>query len=163
MQRKRLFVTVGTHTQQFNRLMKEVDRLAGEGRIDAKITAQTGNCTYLPENFRYVRFMGDEEYEAAISKADIIISHAGAGSIINSLRNRKPLIIVPRLVEFGEHTNSHQADLAKFLHERKKAIACMDIGELEKALGLASKFSPAIDSDREKLVKALNNYLETVA
>ena len=94
-----------------------------------------------------------------VQNADVIISHAGAGSIINALRNRKPLIIVPRLVEYGEHTNSHQVDLAKAMHERKKAVACMDISKLEQCLKDSWSFRPNIDSDRQKLVAALNSYV----
>ena len=93
-----------------------------------------------------------------IEQADIVISHAGAGSIINALRNRKPLIIVPRLVEYGEHTNSHQRDLAKAMNERGKAIACMEMGGLEEAMKQAWKFRPNLDSDRQKLVACLNDY-----
>ena len=93
-----------------------------------------------------------------IVESDIIISHAGAGSIINALKNIKPLVIVPRLVEFGEHTNSHQVDLAKAMHEKKKAIACMDISRLGDALKMAENFRPNMESDRQRLVAALVNY-----
>ena len=155
---KKIFVTVGTHTQQFDRLLKEVDRLAGGKKINADVFAQTGNCKYLPKNFESRKFLGDSEYERMIEQADIVISHAGAGSIINALRNRKPLIIVPRLVEYGEHTNSHQRDLAKAMNERGKAIACMEMGGLEEAMKQAWKFRPNLDSDRQKLVACLNDY-----
>ena len=37
-----IFVTVGTHEQQFNRLIKEVDRLKGEGLIQDEVIIQTG-------------------------------------------------------------------------------------------------------------------------
>jgi UDP-N-acetylglucosamine transferase subunit ALG13 len=140
-------------------LIKEIDRLKGEGKINADVFAQTGNCTYAPKNFQHKKFLGDSEYEKMVENADVIISHAGAGSIINALRNRKPLIIVPRLVEYGEHTNSHQVDLAKAMHERKKAIACMEISKLEQCLKDAWSFRPNIDSDRQKLVVALNKYM----
>lgn len=45
-----IFVTVGTHEQQFNRLIKEVDRLKGEGFIQDDVFIQTGysNPNYSP-------------------------------------------------------------------------------------------------------------------
>src|SRR3989344_4591972 len=155
---KKIFVTVGTHTQQFDRLLKEVDRLAGGKKINADVFAQTGNCKYLPKNFESRKFLGDSEYERMIEQADIVISHAGAGSIINALRNRKPLIIVPRLVEYGEHTNSHQVDLAKAMQEKGKAIACNDLRLLQNAIKNAENFKPDLGSEKEKLVGALNRY-----
>ena len=102
--------------------------------------------------------MNDFEYDGKIREADLVISHAGAGSIINALRNRKPLIIVPRLIEFGEHTNSHQVDLAKAMQERGKAIACIDVRLLQNAIKNAENFKPDLESERGKLVEALNKY-----
>lgn len=32
-----IFVTVGTHEQPFNRLIKEVDRLVADGKIKEKV------------------------------------------------------------------------------------------------------------------------------
>ena len=43
------FVTVGTHEQQFNRLIKEVDRLKGEGFIQDDVFIQTGYSNYVPK------------------------------------------------------------------------------------------------------------------
>ena len=37
-----IFVTVGTHEQQFNRLIEKVDALAGAGVISEPVIMQTG-------------------------------------------------------------------------------------------------------------------------
>lgn len=44
-----IFVTVGTHEQQFNRLIEEIDRLKGNGTIKDEVIMQTGYCTYKPK------------------------------------------------------------------------------------------------------------------
>ena len=44
-----IFVTVGTHEQPFNRLIKEVDRLKKEGIITDEVFIQTGFSTYEPQ------------------------------------------------------------------------------------------------------------------
>ena len=36
-----IFVTVGTHEQQFNRLIEEIDRLKGNGIIKDEVIMQT--------------------------------------------------------------------------------------------------------------------------
>ncbi len=43
-----IFVTVGTHEQPFNRLIKEVDRLVETGIIKDEVFIQTGYSTYEP-------------------------------------------------------------------------------------------------------------------
>ena len=44
-----IFVTVGTHEQQFNRLIEYVDNLKRDGVIQEEVIMQTGFCTYEPK------------------------------------------------------------------------------------------------------------------
>ena len=48
-----------------------------------------------------------------LTECDIIISHAGAGSILRGLRHRKPLIVVVN----QQLMNNHQIELADTLSE----------------------------------------------
>ena len=129
-----ILAMVGTHNQQFNRLLKELDELAGSGKIREEIFAQTGSSDFEPKNYRTQRMLSLQEYKKLIKKAGIVITHGGAGSIIDVLNEKKRLIIVPRLAKFGEHTNDHQLDLADALGRQGKAIVVKDIKQLGKAL-----------------------------
>ena len=44
-----IFVTVGTHEQPFNRLIKKVDELKRDGVIQEDVIMQTGFSTYEPK------------------------------------------------------------------------------------------------------------------
>ena len=55
------------------------------------------------------------EFEENMKKADLIISHAGMGTIISALVNLKPIIVMPRLLKYKEHRNEHQLATAKKL------------------------------------------------
>ena len=44
-----IFVTVGTHEQQFNRLIKFIDELKRDKVIVEDVIMQTGFCTYKPK------------------------------------------------------------------------------------------------------------------
>ena len=110
-----IFVTVGTHGQQFDRLLKKIDQLKGEQKISEEIFAQIGHSTFSPKNFSFKKFLSDSEFEKKVSQSSLVISHAGAGAIITSLKYAKGLVLVPRMQEFGEHTDSHQIDLARFM------------------------------------------------
>ena len=155
-----IFVSVGTHPQQFDRLLQELDRLAGQGKVGAGIFAQTGNSGYAPKNYRFERFVGEKDYNSRMGKADVVVSHGGAGTIINALRLGKKLVVVPRVKKFGEHTNDHQLDLAKALEKQGKCIAVYDIAELGKALKKAQSFRPVIASNRERLVERIREFIE---
>ncbi len=158
----KIFLSVGTHRQQFDRLVKEIDAFVGSGKIKARVFGQIGNCNYKPMNFPFEKFVDDKEYEGKIKWADVVVGHAGAGLIISSLRQNKPLILVPRLKKWGEHTDDHQIELAEKMAGRKKAIIGKDEKSLLAGIKRAGKFRPAVKSDRNKLIKAIKGYLDGV-
>ena len=156
----RIFVALGTHPQQFDRLLEKIDSLVASKKIKAEVFAQTGSSGYGPKNYKSREFLSPEEFSKEFEKADIIISHGGAGAIINALESKKPLIIVPRLKRFGEHTDDHQLDLAMAMHERKKAIAVFDLEKLPEAIEKAKHFRAEKESERNSLVKRLEKFID---
>lgn len=55
---------------------------------------------------------------AEIATASLVISHAGAGSIFESLLYRVPLIVVPNPILM----DNHQVELAKLMEDRNHAV-----------------------------------------
>ena len=45
-----IFVTVGTHEQQFDRLIACVDEMKETGQIEEDVLIQTGFSTYIPKS-----------------------------------------------------------------------------------------------------------------
>jgi len=136
-----IFVFVGTHNQQFNRLIREIDGLAGQ-KIKERIFVQTGNSTFKPKNCGSVRFMEYKDYIKKIREASLIVCHGGSGAVIDSLNEGKPLVIVPRLKKFGEHTNDHQTDLAFAMQKKGRAVAVIEIRDLFNAIKKARSIKP---------------------
>lgn len=153
-----LFVTVGTHTQGFERLIKATDELAGSGRIKEKVVMQTGNTKYEPKNCAWFRFESFKKIQELNKNARIVITHAGAGCIITALHFNKPLVIVPRYKKFGEHVNNHQCDLALALEQEKKAISVADITGLENAIKSAR--APPRKKGKNVLIENIRKYLD---
>ena len=121
-----IFVTVGTHEQQFNRLIEYVDRL----NLDEDVFIQTGYSTYIPKNCRWKAMISHDEMVAYAEQADVIITHGGPGSIMLALQFGKIPIVVPRQKTFGEHVNDHQVDFSRRLEQEGKIAVVYDIGEL---------------------------------
>ncbi len=153
----KIFVTVGTHPQPLDRLLEKLDELAGKGRLgkESELFAQTGCCTHRPVNFGWKPLLSAEELGKRFKWADLVISHGGAGSVINALKAGKRLLIVPRLEKFGEHTDSHQIELAKAMEREGKARAVYGMDKLEAAIQQAAKFKPNLESSRAGLVREL--------
>lgn len=153
-----IFVTVGMHSDGFPRLVETMDRLAAH--TEEEVLIQTGSTAYQPSAARWFTFASQAEMDAHSRRAQIIVSHAGAGSILTALRHGKPLIVVPRRQQHGEHIDDHQLELAQALAE-VGALIMVDAPEkipakLQAALDLTP---PQLDSSR--LVAALRRELDT--
>lgn len=61
------------------------------------------------------RFRFTTEIASFVKEADLIISHAGAGSILGALRQKKRLIVVVN----RQLMNNHQSELAETMEEHR--------------------------------------------
>ena len=130
-----IFVTVGTHEQQFNRLIKEVDRLKKNGTIKEDVFIQIGYSDYKPKYCKWSKYIEFDEMQDYISKARVVITHGGPASFLSVLARNIPLIVVPRKLEFAEHVNDHQLDFARRINQQGYSIQYIDnINELELML-----------------------------
>ena len=130
-----IFVTVGTHEQQFNRLIRCVDNLKRDGIIQEDVFIQTGFSTYEPKYCCWSNMSPYEEMAKKVAEARIIITHGGPASFIMPLQIGKIPIVVPRLAQHGEHVNDHQLEFAKNVEVRMGTIIVIDaIEKLQEAI-----------------------------
>ncbi len=130
-----IFVTVGTHEQPFNRLIKKVDDLVADGTIQEKVVMQTGFSTYKPKHCEAHKMMSYEEMQQTLKDARIVITHGGPSSFIEALRFGKVPIVVPRQEKYYEHVNNHQVEFTKLIAQKMNNIVPVyDINELSAIL-----------------------------
>jgi len=110
-----IFVTIGTQGP-FDRLVKAIDEIAFE-MPEIEFIAQTMKGSYKPKNMKSFDFLSPSEFNNYFLKAQLIVSHAGMGTIISALVNEKPIIIVPRLLANKEHRSDHQVATARAFGE----------------------------------------------
>ena len=113
-----IFVTVGTHEQPFDRLVRYIDILKKEFFISEEIIIQTGFSTYKPRYCTFSRLYTYPEMLEKIKDARIVITHGGPSSFIVALQAGKIPIVVPRQKRFGEHINDHQLDFARIVADK---------------------------------------------
>ena len=130
-----IFVTVGTHEQQFNRLISCVDELKRDGVIQEDVFIQTGFSTYEPKYCRWSKLIPYDEMVKNVEEARIVITHGGPASFIMPLQIGKVPIVVPRQFQFGEHVNDHQVEFCREVAARKGNILLVeDISKLHEIL-----------------------------
>lgn len=117
---KSVFVTVGT--TQFDLLIETIlqDKNVLKTLVDClhieKIILQTGTSripSYEPLPIAVEHYPYKDSIENDIQQADLVISHAGAGTILQTLEAHKPLLVVVN----EKLMNNHQLEIA---HEMEK-------------------------------------------
>ena len=81
-----IFVTVGTHEQPFNRLVKAVDELKRDGVITEDVIMQTGFSTYEPKYCQWSKLIPYQQMIKNVEDARIVITHGGSGDIIGATK-----------------------------------------------------------------------------
>jgi beta-1,4-N-acetylglucosaminyltransferase len=150
-----IFVTVGG-MRAFERLTKEMDRVAGE--LDEQVVMQIGSTDYEPKNCDYFRFMPRNDIEGFYAGARVIVCHAGGGSILTALEHNKPLVLVPRMKRYGEVFDDHQLEIAREM-EAQGAVVVYDISNLKSAISNANTSLSKFNAGRN-LAGALKKYLD---
>lgn len=124
-----LFVTIGTQ-EPFDRLIKSMDNIAFKLNLD--ITAQVSlNSTYKSKYLKCINFLNPTEFDKILIESELIIAHAGMGTIISSIVNKKPLIVFPREKKLMEHRSDHQIATANYFEDIKYINVARDEFQLE--------------------------------
>lgn len=125
----RVFVTVGT--TRFDALLasilsKDVQQVLLRKGFD-EMVIQSGKSIICPSDLQSCLVKIEEQFdykpslESCIQEADLVISHAGAGTCLEVLGAGKPLIVVIN----EELMGNHQAELANRLGQDDHLIPCV--------------------------------------
>lgn len=157
-----IFVTVGTHSDGFERLVKAADRYAAT--TERRVLIQRGASRYCPEHAESFDFAPGNEIEALSRSAEIIVTHAGAGSLLTSLAASANVVVVPRQRRHGEHMDDHQIELATALHQAGRVRMVLDLEELPLVLsGPPARLPAGPESDDVPLLPYLQYRLADIA
>jgi len=159
-----IFVTVGNHYQSFDRLIKKADEIAAHTSYD--ILIQKGYSPYCPKSARYFDFVPIQTAMEYIRTSELVISHAGIGTIILCKEHGIPLIIFPRRKKHGEHGTDHQMEIAKAIEERKDEhiyIVCEEDqleAKIAEVLTRREKPVPGTNVGKANLIKTIKAFIE---
>ena len=158
-----IFITVGSSEEyKFPRLLQIVDELCDEGVISGEdVIAQIGYTEYEPRNYRAFDMTSDEEFKELVAKSDIIITHAGTGSVTSALKAHRKVIIFPRQYKFKEHLDDHQLELAALFTDKGYTLSAMDKEELKDRILHIDEFHPVeFVSSNKKINKLVIDFIE---
>jgi len=153
------FVSVGNATQSFSRLLDEVARLAMT--LPQPVIVQHGETPFQSGVCRAIPFVEMHEFERLVAEAELLILHAGAGSVIHSVRASKVPVVMPRLAQYGEHVDDHQVEFAKSLEVAGWVVVADESMSLADAVQRALKLqrSTARTTGSTSMLKLIDDTL----
>ena len=120
---------------------------------------QVGHTDYEPENAEWFRFIDPEKINEIYNNADIIVAHAGAGTLLDAIYFEKDIVVVPRIKKYNEHIDDQQLELAKTLEKSGKALAVYDIKDLDHIIKKTAKMEKTIFNNDKDLTNYLKEFL----
>jgi beta-1,4-N-acetylglucosaminyltransferase len=126
-----ILVTVGVSDLPFDRLVAAVDDLStGTERV----VAQYGAARVRPQKAICFDYLPYAKLEECVSKARIVVCHAGIGSVALCLSVGLHPIVVPRLKRLGESVDDHQLTFGQRLSDLGLATLIEDVAKLGAAV-----------------------------
>ena len=155
-----IFVTLGSQKFQFNRLLKELDRLVENEKIEEEIFAQIGYSDHKPQNYKYKDFLERDEFKKHMEESDIVITHGGTGAIITAVKQEKKVIAIPRLAKYGEHVDDHQVEIIHEFQELNFIESVYEINDiLTKLDSIKEKKFNIYKSNTQEIINDIKKYI----
>lgn len=157
-----ILVCVGASEYKMDRLLIAVDELCDEGVIKGnEIVAQIGYTDYKPRNYKYFNLIGRDEFQDYMEQADLIITHAGTGSVIPPLKLGKKVVVFPRLEKYKEHLDDHQLELCAVLTDSGYTMSAENKEELRDRILHMEEFKPKqFISNNAKINQIVCNFID---
>lgn len=151
-----ILVALGTQDKQFTRLLDMIEEQIKKGNIKDKVIVQAGHTKFTSDKMQIFDLISIDEFEKLVLECDVLITHAGVGTILNGIRNGKKVIVVPRLKKYNEHVNDHQIQITNGFYELGYILKVDETNSLEDALKQLDSFIP------KKFESNTNNFIKNL-
>ncbi|MBO0594584.1 hypothetical protein I2485_14100 [Nesterenkonia sp. E16_7] len=127
---RRFFVTLGTiKPYQLGALVEALDRSLP---TDVEIVWQLGATKTRPSRGTIHDQLDGRAFQREVDFADVVISHAGVGTLMTLIESGADVIAVPRRAARDEHVDDHQRQIA---HEfaRRGLLTVLEVPDITRA------------------------------
>ncbi|OWP20263.1 hypothetical protein CBF90_14435 [Microbacterium sp. AISO3] len=132
----RIFVTLGTiRPYRFDAV---VDQLLASGMVNEHTVWQLGETSRNDLPGTAVAYMKDADFAKECDAADVVVTHAGVGTILALLEKGIHPVVVPRRRDRGEHVDDHQEQIAQLTSKLQIAQHVEADGNVRSAIEQAA-------------------------
>lgn len=149
----------------FDRLIRALDEWAGKQEGAVSVLAQIGNSDVVASHLKIISSLSPGEFRESVKNAEVIVAHAGMGSVLTAMEFGKPLVVLPRLGAWQETRNDHQVATAKWLSSKPGVYVAMSESDLPAAIDRARNQALATAEISRfaspELIGALKEFIES--
>ncbi len=157
-----VFVTLGTRSEQFTRLIDSVEQLKRNGTINNNVKVQAGFTNYKSDLLEVFDFCSQTEIDKLIGNSEFIITQESAGIVTKCLKMKKKFLVMPRDYAYGElpSKSDMKEDLQYRLEELAYTKVVKNTTEMESAIKNLDKIKVGYNFDNSLATQKLKNLLE---
>ena len=154
MDKIKLFVPLGTQKFPFGRIITALNLLVDQGKYKANEIVMQSALYPIKPNFTHFGLIPHEDFDRYMQEAEVVVTH------ISCMEMGKPLVVCPRLHEYGEHVDNHQMEIATLMHDKYDVLICTDMKDLPELIEKAKvhKYKPWV-SHRAELLDAIRGLI----
>jgi len=157
-----IFVTLGTRSEPFTRLIKYIDDLKKEGTIKEKVIVQAGRTKYTSDNLEIFDFCSPDEIEELIDNAKYVVTQESAGIGSICLKHQTRFIVMPRDYKHGELPT--KSDMKEDLHVKLEEMGYTNVvnnlEELKKSIKNIDSLKTGFPFDNTLAIQKLTDAIE---
>lgn len=158
-----ILVLLGTFKIEFSRPIIAIENAIKNGEVKEELIVQAGHTEYTSELLTIRSFFEPKELDDLYERAEIVVTHAGVGSILRGFRMNKKIIAIPRLYKFKEHVDDHQIDILEEFSRCNYLIPWNENDKFKDLLSKVRKFEPSkFVSNKKDLEGFLINYIDNL-
>ena len=158
-----ILVLLGTFHIEFTRPLIAIEKAIITQKIHEKIVVQNGHTIFKSDYLTMVPFFSPIELDNLYNEANLIVTHAGTGSILKGIKKGKKVIAIPRLKKLNEHLDDHQLEILEQFAKCNYILPWNENEKFETILKKAETFIPsAYKSSKSNLVNYLIDYIDKI-
>jgi len=154
----KIVVLLGTQNKPFHRLLEAIEN--SEFVLQHEVIIQSGYTSFNSTNFTSFDFCTQEEINHLINDADLLITHAGVGSITNALKREKKVIVAPRLSKYKEMKNDHQLQIMEAFAKKGYVLPLIDFNQIDDMVKISKNFIPnKYESNVKNVISCIEDFI----
>jgi UDP-N-acetylglucosamine transferase subunit ALG13 len=158
-----IFVTVGSQ-MPFRRLVQAVDEWA-QCHPAIEVLAQVGSDPkFHASAMKTFESVPPARYVELVRASELVVAHAGMGSVLTALEFCKPMVLMPRRGALHETRNDHQLATLRWLTRKPGIYPAEDEQALKHSLDLwctTGLAPPSADATSNESMRELVHTLRT--